>query len=117
MIETERGKTVERQILQEGAIGVAHGIEITIKFHMFGIDVGYHGYGGRQFDEATVGLICLNDHPITGAEARVGAIGIDDSTIDYRGVETRAIEHGGDHGGRGGFAMCAGNRHGPFETH
>ncbi len=72
---------------------------------------------GRQADEAAVGLVGLDHHPVALARAGVGAIGVDDAAVDHGRVELGGIEQGCDQRGRGGLAVGAGDRDRPLEPH
>ena len=117
VVDAERGDAVERNVLDEGAVGPAHRVEVAVELHVLAVDVGDDGGDGRQLDEAAVGLVGLDHHPVARAEPRVGAVGIDDAAVDDRRVQPGAVEHGGDDRGRGRLAVGAGDRHRPLEAH
>ena len=85
--------------------------------HVFRVDVGHDGDGGGQAIEGAVALVCLHDHPFALAHAGVGAIGMDNATIDHGWIEIAAVEQGGNHRGGCCLAVGPGDGHVGFQAH
>ena len=85
--------------------------------HMLGINIGDNGDGGGQPIEGTVTFIGLDHHPFALPHTRVRSIGVNDTTIDHRGVKLTGIQQRRHHRGRGGFAMGTRNRDIRFQPH
>ena len=117
MVEAQHGEAVERDVLDEAHESVAQRVEGAVVVEMLGIDVGHDGDGRWQAQEGAVGFVRFDDHPVAGAEASIGAVGVDDAAVDHRGVEAAGIEHRGDHRGGGGLAVGAADGDRPFEAH
>ena len=117
MIDAERCKAIERYVLDKAVERRLHAVEGAEMVEMLRIDIGDDRDRGGELDEGPVAFVRLDHHPIARAEARVGAIGVDDTAIDHRRVVARAFENGGDEGGGGRLAMSAGDRDRPFQPH
>src|ERR1700733_2157600 len=83
VISAHHRETVERHILDESAKRVLHGVVGLEVVEMLGIDIGDDRNVGGKFQEGAVGFVGLDHHPVAGAQARIGAIGIDDAAVDY----------------------------------
>src|SRR6186997_867336 len=94
MIRAHHRKPIERNVLDEGTECVLHGFERAEVIEMLGIDVGDDGDVGGQLEKRAVGFIRLDHHPVSGAEPRIGAVGIDDAAVDHGGVEAAGIQQG-----------------------
>ena len=70
MVDAERGKAVEGNVLDKGVESVAQPIESAVMVQVLGIDVGDDRNSGRQPNESAVGFIGLGDHPAPAAEPR-----------------------------------------------
>ena len=92
MIRAHDREPVERDILDKGAECVLHGLKCLEMVQMFRIDVGNNRNVGRQFQECTVRFIGLDDHPVSAAEPRIGAVGVDDAAIDHGRIEAAGVE-------------------------
>ena len=85
-------------------------VEAAIMFEMLGIDVGDDRDGPVEPKEAAVAFVGLDHPPVALAEPRVRAVAVDDPAVDHRRVEPAGIEQRGDHRGRRGLAVGAGDR-------
>ncbi len=117
MIGAHHGKTVERNILDEGAEGVLHRLEGVEMVEMLGVDIGDDDDVGRQLDEGAVGFIGLHHHPVAGAEAGIGAVGVDNAAVDHGRVEAAGVEQRRHQRGGGGLAVGAGDGDAGFQPH
>ena len=117
MVDAHDGKAVERHVLDELAEGLAHLVEGAVVIEMLRIDVGDQRHVGRQLDEGAVGLVGLDHHPVAGAHAGIGAVGVDDAAVDDGRVEAAGIEQRRHHRGGGRLAVGAGDRDGLLEAH
>ncbi len=103
------GQPVERDVGDEIVKALAQVLDRAPVLHVLGVDVGDDGDGGGQAVEGAVAFVGLDHHPFALPHARVRAIGVDDAAIDHRRVDAAGIEQGGDHRGRRGLAMGAGD--------
>ena len=117
MVHAHHRKPVKRHVLDKGAEGVLHRVEALEVIEVFGIDVGHDGDVGRKLEERAVGFVGLDDHPLAGAQARIGAVGVDDAAIDHRRIETAGIEQRRHHRGGRGLAVGAGDGDAAFQAH
>src|SRR5262249_54632159 len=107
MIGTHDRKAVKRNVLDKGAECILHGVEGAKVVEMLGIDVRYDGDVSRKLQEGTVRFIGLDNHPISRAKPRVGAICIDDTAIDHGWIQATGVEQRCDQRGRGRFSVRA----------
>ena len=117
MIETHHGEAVERHMLDEALERVAHALEGAVVVEMIGIDIGDDGDGCRQAQEGAVAFVGFHDHPFAGAEARIGAVGVDDAAIDDGGIEAARIQQGSDQSRRRRLAVGAGDSDAILQMH
>ena len=117
MIETHHREAVEGNVLDEGAESVLDRVERMEMVEMLRVDVGDDGDVGRKLQEGAVALVGLDHHPVAGAEARIGAIGVDDAAIDDGRIESAGVEQRRDERGRRGLAMRAGDGDALLEAH
>ena len=92
MVYAHRGEAIERNIRGRTLPQL---VEIAIEIEMLGINIGDYGDGRWQPVEAAVAFVRFDNHPVTGTEPRVGAIGIDNAAIDPVGYHG-TIQYGGD---------------------
>ena len=79
---------VERQVLQELRERLLELREVVlVGIHVVGVDVGDHRDHRLQVQERGVGLVGLDDDEVAGAEARVGAGGVEAPADDEGRVE------------------------------
>ena len=97
-----------------GALDVGH---VVVAVHVLAVEVGDDGEDGRELEEGAIALVGFGDEVLGGAEAGVGAEGIDAATNDDGGVEAAGGENTGHHGGGGGFAVHAGDGDAVLEAH
>src|SRR3546814_5948934 len=76
MVDAEHGEAVEGDVLDEDLEAAMQRFLAAVELHVLGVDVGDHGDGGGQLHEAAVALVRLDHHPVAGAEAGVGAVGV-----------------------------------------
>jgi len=100
--------------VEVGALDVGH---VAVAIHVFAVEVGDDGEDGGEFEEGAVAFIGFGDEVLGGAEAGVGAEGVDASSDYDGGVKAAGGEDRGDHGGGGGFAVHAGDGDAVFEAH
>ena len=70
--------------------------DVAVKIEVFGIDVGDDRDRRRQARKGAVAFIRLDDHPVAGAEPRVGAVGVDNAAIDYGRIEPGGLQERAD---------------------
>ena len=121
VVEAGGGSAVEGYAVHEfdeRAFDVGH---VAVAVHVLAVEVGDDGEDGRELEEAAVGFVGFGDEVLGGAEAGVGAEGVNPSADDHGGVEVAFAaarsEHGGDHAGGGGLAMHSGYGDSVFQTH
>ena len=90
---------------------------VAVAVHVLAVEVGDDGEDGRELEEGAVAFVGFGDEVLRGAEAGVGAEGVDAAADDDGGIEAAGGEHAGDHGGGGGFAVHAGDGDAVFEAH
>ena len=117
MVDAHDGEAVEGHVLDELAEGFAHLVEGAVVVEVLRVDIGDQRHVGRQLDEGAVGFVRLDHHPVAGAHARIGAVGVDDAAIDDGRVEAAGIEQRRHHRGGGGLAVGAGDRDRLLEPH
>ena len=93
----------------EGLLDLLQGVVVV---HMVGLDVGHDDHVRVEVEEGAVRLIGLDDEVLAVAVLAVGAVTLHDTADQKARVELHAVEHGGDHGGRGRLAVGAGARDG-----
>ena len=92
--------------LAEGLLDVLQGAVVV---EVVSLDVGNHHDVGVEIEEGAVGLVGLADEIASPAVAAVGAVLLDDAADEEGGVHAQVVEHAGDHRGRRGLAVRAGN--------
>ena len=117
MVDAHHGEAVERHVLDEVPEGLLDGLEGLEVVEMLGVDVGDDRDVGGQLQEGAVGLVGLDHHPVARAEARIGAVGVDDAAVDHGRIEAAGIEQRRDQRGRRGLAVRAGDRDAALEPH
>ncbi len=117
MIDAHHREAVERDVLDEIAERLLHGLERFEVIEMFGIDIGDDGHVCRQFQKRAVALIGFHHHPFARAKARIGAVSIDDAAIDDGRIEIAGIEQRRDHRGGGRLAVGSGDGDAGLEPH
>ena len=117
MVDAHHGEAVEGNVLDEGEEGLLGLVEGAVMVEVLGIDVGDDHDVGGKLDEGAVGFIRLHHHPVALAEARIGAIGVDDAAVDDGGIEVAGIEQCGDQRGGRGLAVRAAHGHAGLEAH
>ena len=85
-------------------------VEVAVVVEVVGLDVRHQHGARRQMHERLVALVCL--HHVMGARSRVRvrAVGAHDAAYEERRILPHAVQHAGQHGRRGGFAVRAGHR-------
>ena len=73
IIQTNNGKPVEWDLVNEVDKGLSNGIHIAIVIHVLIIHIGHNRYGGRKGHERTIALIRLRNQDIPLAQFRIGA--------------------------------------------
>lgn len=63
---------------------------------MFGVDVGYDGYIGGQFQEGVVGFICFYYYLLVVVYVGIGVVSVDDVVVDDGWIEVVGIQQCGD---------------------
>ncbi len=117
MVGAHHSKAVERDILDEGAKRILHRIECLEMVEVLRIDIRDDRDIGRQFQKRPIGFIGLNDHPVSAAEPRIGAVCIDDPAIDHRRIEAAGVKQRCNKRRRRGLAVRARNRDAAFQPH
>ena len=92
--------------LNEGALNL---LKRTVVIKMVGLDIGDHCHMGLQIEEGAIGLVSLGYKVGARAIAPVGVVALHNAADEEAWIAAHAVEHGGAHGRRGGFAMGAGN--------
>ena len=117
VVEAHDRETVEGNIFDKSAKGLLDRIEGPEMIEMLGIDIGDDGDFGGKLEEGAVAFVGFDDHPIAGAEPRIGAVGVDDAAIDDGRIEFAGFEKGGDERCRGGLAMRPGDGDALLQAH
>ncbi len=78
--------------------------------HMLGINVGDNGNRCWQANKRAVALVRLNHHPVAFTHPRVGPISVDNPAINYRRVNSTAIQKCGNHRRRRRFSVRSRHR-------
>src|SRR5205823_9272729 len=117
MVDAQHREAVERDVADETVEGLLQGGKVAVKIEVLWVDVGDNRDCRGQSGEGTVAFVGLDDHPVAFAEARVGAVSVDDAAVDYGRIETRGLQQRADHRGRCGFAVRAGDRDRPAQPH
>src|SRR5262249_7621376 len=110
MICAHNREAIEWHVLDESAECILHGVKRLEMVEMLRIDVGDDGDVSRQFQKRAVRFIGFDHHPITSAKPRVGAIRIDNATIDHGWVEVTGFKKRRNKRSRGRLAMSARDR-------
>ena len=117
MVDAQHREAVERHVLHELLEAGDHRLGRAPVVEMLGVHVGDDRDDRGQAEEAAVAFVGLHHHPVAGAEARVGAVGVDDAAVDDGGIEPRGFQHRGDQAGRGGLAVGAADGDRPAQAH
>ena len=117
MINAQRGKAVERDVLHKALEGIAHTVERAVIVEVIGIDVGNDSDGCGQAQERAVAFVRFDDNPVARAEPRVRPISIDDAAVHHRRIETSGVEQRRNERCRRGLAIRAGDRNALLEPH
>ena len=117
MVQAHHRKAVKRHILDELVEGLLDPFEVPVVVEMFRIDIGDDGDVGRQLDEGAVAFVGLHDHPLPAAQAGIGAVGVDDATVDHGRVQVAGVEQGRHQRGCGCLAVRATDGDGCLEPH
>ena len=117
MVDAQDRGAVKGYILDKLDETVLDLVEAAIMIEMLGIDIGDHRDRAVKPQEAAVAFVCLDDHPLTVAEAGVGTILVDDAAVDHSRVDTAGIEHRRDHRGRRRLPVGASDRNRRFQPH
>ena len=117
MVGAHHREAVERDVLDEVAERILHGVEGLEMIEMLGIDIGDDRDVGRQLQESAVGLVGLDHHPVARTQPRVGAIGIDDAAVDHGRIEAAGFEQRRNQRGGRGLAVGAGDGDAAFQPH
>ena len=96
MVETHNAGTIKRNILHVAHKRIVQVFKTAVMLQMFGVDIGDNAHGRGQTHKSAVAFIGFNHHPVARTKPRIGAIGIDNATIDNGRIEPRSIKHGGD---------------------
>ena len=92
----DRG-AVERHLVDELDEGLLQPREVVaVGVHVVGVDVGDDRHHRQQVQERRVRLVGLDDDVVAGAEARVGAGGVEPAADHEGRVEPGLGEHAGD---------------------
>ena len=116
VVRTQDGKSVERQVLDEGIKRLAQFFHAAIMVHMFRVDIRDHGAGRVQLGEGSIAFVAFDHHPVALARLVVRAIGMDDAAIDDGRVDVRTIQQRRDHAGRRCLAMRSGDTDRVFQA-
>ena len=117
MVDAQHRGAVEGHVLDELDERVLDLVEAAVMVEMLGIDVGDDRDRAVEPQEAAVALVGLDHHPVALAEPGVGAVAVDDAAVDHRRVDPAGVEQRGDHRGRRGLAVGAGDRDGRLQPH
>jgi hypothetical protein len=110
VVGAEHGDAVEGQALQEIDEGLLEAAEVmAVGFHVVGVDVGDDGDGRRQEQEGGIGFVGLDHDEIAGAQARIGAGGVEPAADDEGRVHATLGENRRDEARRRGLAVRAGD--------
>ena len=117
VVDAQHGKPIERNVSDELVVPRDHFFLGAPVIQMFWIHVRHDGDDRRQSQKTAIAFVGLDDHPLTLAQAGVGAVGVDDAAIDDGGIEFRCLQHRRHQAGGGGLAVRAADRDGPFQPH
>src|SRR5215471_5013655 len=117
VVGTHNGEAVKWDILDKPTKCILHGLKSLEVVEMLGVYVCYNGDIGRQLEECAVRFIRLHNHPIAGAEPRIGAVRVDNPSIYYRWIKTASIEQRRDERRRGRLSVCARDCDAAFQPH
>jgi len=81
MVGAHHREAIEGNILNEGLEGGLHRIEGLEVIEVLGIHIGDDGDVGPAASGRCRRFVRLDHHPVAGAEARIGAIGVDDAAL------------------------------------
>ena len=84
---------------------------------MFAVDGGDDGDDGRVIKKAAIAFVGFDDEIFAFTEASGGSGLVEFAANDERRIKMRGSENARDHGGRGCFAVCAGDGDAVFEAH
>ena len=117
LVQAEDRHAVERHLVDEREEGRLDLVDVPVIVEMLRVDVGDHGDGRRELEEAPVALVRLGDKELSLPELGVRAEGVQLAADHDRGVDAAGGEHRGDHRGRRGLAVGAGDGHAVLEPH
>src|SRR5262245_39813772 len=117
VVQADDHRAVERDLVDELREAGANLLDPRIKIEVFEVDVRDDGDGRREFEEALVAFIGLDDHKIAAAQLGVAADGIHAPAYDYGRVEPGAVERGRHHRSRGRLAVRAGDGDAVLQPH
>src|SRR5690348_2194891 len=116
-VQTKDGGAVKRDAIDELGEGILNVFQGGVLVEVLAVNGGDDGDDGGEQQEGAVAFIGFHDEVVALAEAGGGSGLIDPATDHKRGIEMRGGKDRGDHGGRGGFAMRAGDGDTVFKAH
>src|SRR5699024_9138730 len=92
-----------------GEVGVDL-LQTAVVVEVVGLHIGDHGDLGREHEEGAVALVGLHRDDVadTGIGPQPG--GDQRATDHVSGIDAQVLQNDGDHRGRGGLAVCSGDR-------
>ncbi len=84
---------------------------------MLRVDIGHDGDVGRQLEKGAIAFVGLDNHPVTGPQTRIRAIGVDDAAVDHRRIKAPGLQQSRDERGRCRLAVRAGDGDTLLEAH
>ena len=97
MIYAKNSKPIEGNIRYEAVESIFFSLEITVEIEVFRVKIGDYRDGSRQTDKRSIGLICLNHHPLSVSKPCIRSIGIYDTAIYNGRIKSCTIKNCGDY--------------------
>jgi hypothetical protein len=110
-------RSIERDLVGELAESLDKPFHAAVKFQVVILDIGHHGDGGKEFQEAAVRLVGLGDQVARRAELGAAAFNLKPAADHVRGIEAGLGQDGGEHGGGRGLAVRPGHGQGKLHAH
>ena len=118
VVAADQGEAVKRQAVDEAHKGVAQVVHVLVVVQVVVVDIGDHGDGGLQLQEAGEGLAGLGHEVVALAQAGVAAAqGVQHAADDDGGVQAALGQHQRGHAGGGGLAVGAGDADPVLQAH
>ncbi|OIQ72553.1 hypothetical protein GALL_458230 [mine drainage metagenome] len=117
IIQAQEHRTIEGHLVGEGHEGILDLLQVAVVIQVLAINVGDHGEGGIQQQEAAIALVRLGHQEGPLAQLGVAADGAELAADDDGGINPALAEHLGDHAGGGGLAVGTGHGDAVLHAH